>query len=76
MSFATPNNSSSDTPKNRSKKAILALSQYHIKSYGGIGDEREKYGETRERPKHNLSGSCHELMISTGTDVHRILIDM
>ncbi|MBC7503742.1 MBL fold metallo-hydrolase [Candidatus Gracilibacteria bacterium] len=48
---------------------------YAIKSYGGIGNEHREYGE-ENRPKHNLSGSCHELSVFFGKQVHRVLIDV
>jgi Cft2 family RNA processing exonuclease len=49
---------------------------YAIVSHGGIGDEHQEYGEVRERPKHNLSGSCHELQIFFGEQVYRVLVDI
>ena len=64
------------TPKHKSKKIALSPARYEIESHWGIGDEREEYGETRERPKHNLSGSCHELRIFFGEQVYRVLIDV
>lgn len=48
---------------------------YTIVSHGGIGDELGEDG-WRERPKHNLSGSSHELIIKINNQLLRILIDM
>ncbi len=51
------------------------LGGYSIVSHGGIGDEHREYGE-ENRPKNNLSGSCHRLSFRVGSEVHHILVDM
>ncbi len=48
---------------------------YLIKSHGGIGDEFWEDSE-REWPKHNLTGSCHELQVHIEWQVLRILVDV
>ena len=48
---------------------------YGIISHGGIGDEQWEDSD-RERPKHNLSWSCHELRVFFNGEVTRIIIDM
>lgn len=48
---------------------------YTLISHGGIGDELWE-NDQREKPKHNLSGSCHELQIHVGGQVLRILVDI
>ncbi len=47
---------------------------YSIISHGGIGDELWEDID-RERPKHNLSWSCHELQVHIEWQVLRILVD-
>ena len=51
------------------------LDGYAIVSHGGIGDEHREYRE-ENRPKYNLSGSCHELQIFFGQKVYRVLVDV
>lgn len=48
---------------------------YTVRSHGGIGDEHPSE-DGGEKQKHNLSGSCHELVVDFQWQVFRILIDM
>ncbi len=48
---------------------------YAIISHGGIGDELWEDAQ-REKPRHNLSGSCHELQIHVEGQALRILVDI
>ncbi len=61
-------------PETESKSKPI-LDGYAIVSHGGIGDEHREYGD-EGKPKHNLSGSCHELRIFFGKQVYRVLVDI
>ncbi len=57
------------------KNTSLWEDGYTIVSYGGIGDELWE-DRDREKPRHNLSASCHKLMIRIWGSVVSILIDV
>ena len=61
-------------PETESKSNPI-LDWYAIVSHGGIGDEHREYGD-EGKPKHNLSGSCHELQVFLGEQIYRILVDV
>lgn len=62
---------------NSHKDTTLTSTQnwYALISHWGIGDELWEDSQ-REKPKHNLSGSCHELQIQVSGQVLRILVDI
>ena len=59
----------------QSKGVHVGVPQYSIISHWGIGDEHPAEGGSLKKP-HNLSGSCHELIVNFHWKVFRILIDM
>lgn len=60
---------------NKNVDRVEEKNSYSIISHGGIGDEHWE-DAMREKQKHNLSGSCHELRIRINWEVLKILIDV
>ncbi len=72
---STDPSSNTTSVESKSKKIAPPPPQYRIKSYWGIGDEHPSEDGTKKQ-EHNLSGSCHELVVDFHWQVFRILIDM